>query len=114
MKARDAAAVSALRTTLAAVDNAEAVAPPAPAPLVEGVIAGAVAGVGATEVPRVELSDDQVAAIVAAEVADRRATAADYEAAGQSARADRLTAEADVLASHLDSHPAEDPAEDPA
>lgn len=103
MKARDAAAVNALRTALAAVDNAEAVAVPATAatPLVEGVIAGAAAGVGATEAPRRVLTEDEVAAIVAAEVDERRAAAGDYRDAGQFGRAARLTAEADALAAHL-------------
>jgi uncharacterized protein YqeY len=103
MKARDAAAVNALRTALAAIDNAEAVAVPAPAtgPLVEGVIAGAAAGVGATEVARRELTEDAVVAIVTAEVDERRAAAADYRDAGQFGRAARLTAEADALATHL-------------
>jgi hypothetical protein len=101
-KERDAEAVAALRTALAAVDNAEAVAPPTPGPLTGGVIAGAAAGVGATEAPRVELTEGQVAAVVAAEVAERRAAAAEYRAAGHADRADRLTAEADALDLHLD------------
>lgn len=107
MKARDAAAVNALRTALAAVDNAEAVAGPtaATAPLVEGVIAGAAAGVGATEVARRELTEDEVTAIVAAEVDERRAAADDYRTAGQFGRAARLTAEADALAAHLPDPP---------
>lgn len=103
MKARDAAAVNGLRTALAAIDNAEAVAVPAStaAPLVEGVIAGAAAGVGATEVARRELTEDEVVAIVAAEVAERRDAADEYRTAGQFGRAARLTAEADALAAHL-------------
>jgi hypothetical protein len=102
MKARDAVAVAALRSALAAVGNAEAVAPAGgPAPLTDGVIAGAVAGVGATEAARRELTDDEVAAIVRAEVDDRRAAAADYEAAGHPDRAARLSAEADALDAHL-------------
>jgi len=103
MKARDAAAVNALRTALAAIDNAEAVAVPAaaPGPLAEGVIAGAKAGVGTTEVARRELTEDEVVAIVTAEVDERRAAADDYRDAGQFGRAARLTAEADALAAHL-------------
>lgn len=102
MKERDAVAVGALRTALAAVDNAEAVAPPGgPAPLIDGVIAGAATGVGATEAVRRELTEDEVAAIVRAEIDARRSAAADYEAAGHPARAARLSAEADTLAPHL-------------
>ena len=102
MKARDVAGVSALRTALAAVDNAEAVPGSPdhdhePGPLAEGVIAGAAAGVGATEAARRELTEEQVTAVVAAEVAERRAAAADYGAAGHDERAARLTAEADAL-----------------
>lgn len=100
LKARDQVAVAALRSALAAIDNAQAVAAP-PAPRSGGVIAGAVAGLGAGEAPRRDLSPADVAAIVRAEVADRRAAAADYERAGQVDAATRLTAEADVLAALL-------------
>jgi uncharacterized protein YqeY len=64
------------------------------------VIAGAVAG-GAGEAARRDLSEPETAAIVRAEVADRRSAAADYERAGRPDRAARLTAEADTLAAHL-------------
>jgi uncharacterized protein len=100
LKARDQAAVAALRSALAAIDNAQAVEAP-PAPRTGGVIAGAVTGLGAGEAPRRELFEGDIAAIVRAEVADRRAAAADYESGGQVDAAARLTAEADVLAAHL-------------
>jgi uncharacterized protein YqeY len=100
MKARDHAAVAALRSALAAIDNAQAVEGP-PAPRSGGVIAGAVPGLGAGDAPRRELSEDDVAAIVSAEIGERRAEAADYERAGQVDAAARLTAESDVLAAHL-------------
>jgi uncharacterized protein YqeY len=100
LKARDRAAVAALRSALAAIDNAQAVEAP-PAPRSGGVVAGAVTGLGAGDAPRRELSQGDIAAIVRAEVADRRAAAADYERAGQVDAAARLTAEADVLAAHL-------------
>jgi uncharacterized protein YqeY len=60
-----------------------------------------VTGFGAGEAPRRELSEGDIAAIVRAEVADRRAAAADYERGGQVDAAARVTAEADVLAAHL-------------
>ena len=101
MKARDAATVAALRSALAALDNAEAVAPPPAPALQDGVIAGAVAGLGAGEAARAELSEARMAEIVGAEVADRRAAAADYAQAGRAERAARLTAEADALAGFL-------------
>lgn len=100
LKARDHAAVAALRSALAAIDNAQAVEAP-PAPRSRGVVAGAVIGLGAGDVPRRRLSESDIAAIVRAEVADRRVAATDYERAGQGDAAARLTAEADVLAVHL-------------
>jgi hypothetical protein len=60
MKARDTVAVKALRSALSAIDNAEA-ADPADADDVQlGVIAGGVAGLGAGEVARRQLSADEV------------------------------------------------------
>jgi uncharacterized protein YqeY len=102
MKAHDQVAVGALRSALGAVDNAEAVdASHAPAQQ-PGVIAGGVAGLGAGEVPRLVLGEEDVAAIVRAEVAARRAPAAEYEAAGHADRADRLRAEAAAVEAVLD------------
>jgi uncharacterized protein len=105
MKARDAAAVAALRSALAAIDNAEAIeGRPASASAsmsTGGVIAGAAPGLGAGEAERLDLSERQIVDIVRAEVADRRSAAAGYERAGQPDRAARLTAEADTLAAHL-------------
>jgi uncharacterized protein YqeY len=100
LKARDQAAVAALRSALAAIDNAQAVEAP-PAPRSGGVVAGAVTGLAAGDVPRRRLSESDIAAIVRAEVADRRVAATDYERAGQVDAAARLTAEADVLAAYL-------------
>jgi uncharacterized protein YqeY len=71
------------------------------APRSGGVVAGAVTGLGAGDAPRRELFEADIVAVVRAEVADRRAAAADYERAGQVDAAARLTAEADVLAAHL-------------
>src|SRR2546421_1109786 len=57
MKARDLTAVAALRMTLGAIDNAEAVdVSDAPSPK-GGVIAGAVTGLGAGEATRRSLSE---------------------------------------------------------
>jgi uncharacterized protein YqeY len=101
MKARDHVALAALRSALAAIDNAEAVARPrAPEPR-GGVIAKAAAGLGAGEAVRLELSDSQITDIVRAEVADRRLAATGYERAGRPDDAARLMAEADVLMAHL-------------
>jgi uncharacterized protein YqeY len=104
MKARDPAVVAALRSALAAIDNAEAV-DPAHAPAVglgAGPVAKAVAGLGAGEVPRRLLTADEETAVVAAEVAERRAAASQYDQLGRADDARRLRTEADVLAAHLD------------
>ncbi|HKA84176.1 MAG TPA: hypothetical protein VKD21_09960 [Acidimicrobiales bacterium] len=100
LKARDQVAVAALRSAVSAIDNAQAVEAP-PAPRSGGVIAGAVTGLGAGDAARRELSEDDIAAIVSYELAERRRAAADYERAGQIDAAARLRAEADVLAAHL-------------
>jgi uncharacterized protein len=103
MKARDAAAVAALRSALAAVDNAEAVeAAPPPTAATHPDLAGTTVGVGATEAGRRDLEEAEVERLVRAEVTDRRAAAQAYERAGRHDRARRLRAEADVLGSHLD------------
>jgi uncharacterized protein len=109
MKERDAAAMSALRSALAAIDNAAAVpasrqgpAAPSEAPPSENVpIAGGVAGLG-SEVARRAVTEEEAAAIAAAEAADRRAAASDYRAAGRADRADRLLSEARAIESALE------------
>ncbi|MBX5440201.1 MAG: hypothetical protein IRZ32_01595 [Solirubrobacteraceae bacterium] len=103
-RARDPVAAGALRTALAAIENAEAVAPP-PRRADDGSggsrIAGTAGPLGAGEAPRAELSEDEARAIVVAEVEERRAAAAGYEARGEAGRAARLRSEADVLAGQL-------------
>lgn len=98
MKARDAVAVSALRSALAAIDNAEAVdvsqAPPA---VDHPDVAGSAVGLRATEVQRRSLTEAQVDQTVRAEVTERLAAARDYERLGRREHAERLSAEADVL-----------------
>jgi uncharacterized protein YqeY len=103
MRRRDAAAVSALRSTLAAIDNAEAVDPSHAPSATSGAIAGAVGGLGAAEVPRVQLSEHEVAALVRAAIDERHDAAAQYERLGQSDRVARLRDEAAALAEHIDS-----------
>jgi hypothetical protein len=117
MKARDRSAVTALRSALAAIDNAEVVdpanTPPATArrpgpgkappgdPPGEGRIAGAALGVGAAEVERRTLTPAETQAIVREEVTERQAAADAYERAGRSGPAERLRAEAEVLTAYL-------------
>jgi uncharacterized protein YqeY len=100
MRARDKAAVSALRATLAALDNAEAV------PVDEAAARGPAleqspVGVGVTEAARRELSERDVVDIVRAEAAERTEAAAQLTAAAHAARAARLREEATVLLSLL-------------
>jgi uncharacterized protein YqeY len=96
MRARDLVAMSVLRATLAAIDNAEA--PSATAEDLRGAtIEHSPYGVGMREVPRRTLSDADVEDLVRGEVADRSTAAAAYVRAGETQRADRLRAEAAVL-----------------
>jgi uncharacterized protein YqeY len=107
IKGRDAVAVAALRSALAAIDNAEAVAPPPglTAEATHARLAGTVAGMGAAEAERRALSEAQVEEIVQGEVDERRTAADAYERAGRPDQAGRLRAEADVLGGHLARRP---------
>ncbi|MGC5345637.1 hypothetical protein PZB75_00670 [Streptomyces sp. AM 4-1-1] len=103
MRARDKVAVSALRATLAALDNAEAVP-------VDGAEARGLAleqspvGAGATEAMRRELSEHDVADVVRAEATERLDVAAQLTAPAHADRVARLRAEAAVLFRFLDGH----------
>jgi uncharacterized protein len=99
MKTGDRAAVVALRCTIAAIDNAEAVDRPASAAGL--AIEQTPVGVGAADVERRVLTEEQVARIVRAEVAERKAAARDYDRAGRPGDAERLRREATALAAHL-------------
>lgn len=103
IKARDRVAVAALRTTLAAIDNAEAVDAQAGAPRAAGNshIAGASAGVGSSDVPRRALSDADIDTIVREQLAERRDAAAEYDRLGRSHEADALRREAAVLKGYV-------------
>ena len=92
LKARDTASISALRSALGAIGNAEAVAPePAQAPGTDSAhVAGAVAGLGASEAPRRTLTEGEVDGIVRGEVTEREAAAEQYERGGRGTEAARL------------------------
>jgi uncharacterized protein len=90
---RDQVAVSALRTTLAAMANAEA--PPAPP------VPAREPPTHRPDVDRLELSDDDRRAIVAAEIADRRQTMAVYERHDRPAEAAELARQIEVLEAYL-------------
>ncbi|MCX5384324.1 GatB/YqeY domain-containing protein [Streptomyces sp. NBC_00083] len=106
MRARDKAAVSALRSALAALDNAEAV--PAGAAELRGVsVEESPVGVGVTEAARRELSERETADIVRREIAERRSAAAELTSAAHAGHAARLHEEAAVLHRFLDEQAAQ-------
>jgi uncharacterized protein len=97
-------AVSALRSALAALDNAEAVRPGEDfQPEVSQHIAGGVAGVGAAEVERRVLDVESQRALVRAEIESSLTAAMTYQQHGQRTRAAELRMGADVLAAVLNS-----------
>ncbi|MFD3307448.1 hypothetical protein [Streptomyces sp. NPDC058694] len=101
MRARDKAAVSALRSALAALDNAEA-APVDEAQLRGMALEQSPVGAGATEAVRCELNEREVMDVVRAEAAERLEAAAQLTAPAHTDRAARLRAEAAVLLRLLD------------
>ncbi|AEW98355.1 GatB/YqeY domain-containing protein [Streptantibioticus cattleyicolor] len=101
MRARDKAAVSALRSTLAALDNAEAV-PVDDDRMRGGALEHSPLGAGTTEAVRRELTESTVADIVRAEATERLEAAAQLTTPAHADRAARLRAEASVLVGFLD------------
>lgn len=107
MKARDKDAVAALRTALAAIDNAEAVPPVPTVPTVAGPaatsesIAGAAVGLRSTEVTRRELTPDDLQVVLRAQIDERHTEAATYDGLGRADAAERLRREAAVLETYL-------------
>lgn len=100
-KARDTATTAVLRSTLAAISNAEAL-PVAEASLAgDGPIAGAAMGVGATEAVRRDLTDDDIRAIISGEQTERISAATDLESHGAQEKAEQLRVEAELLEAYL-------------
>ena len=97
-KQRDAIRVSALRSALSAIDNAET--PDGPVPTA-GALSESAVGPGAAEVQRRALTDGEIRALLTAEVDERRAAAAQLAANGADERAGTVRAEAAVLSSLL-------------
>jgi uncharacterized protein YqeY len=96
-RARRGFAVTVLRETLAAIDNAEAADPssaPAPEP---GIIAGSVAGLGRGEVQRRVLSPEAVALVFERERAERQAAKEQYIALGRHDEAEVLRQQLELL-----------------
>ncbi|GAA1150729.1 hypothetical protein [Ornithinicoccus hortensis] len=114
IRGRDRTAVSALRSAIAAVENAEASPLPAAPETSAGAdptpdeprIAGSSVGLRAGETDRLVLTAEEVARIVTAEVTDREAAAQEMAALGREDRAERLREEADVIRRVLDARPA--------
>jgi len=94
LRSRDRVATQALRSALAAIDNAEAV----PTNTRAGAIEAAATGVGSTEAARHRLSPEDLADILRREIEERRAAAEEYAAAPDTAA--RLHAEAEVIAAY--------------
>ena len=101
MRARDAISISALRSAIAALDNAEAVPVEAEPTTSSSHIAGAVTGIGAAEAQRRQLTEADVIDILRREISERLTAAEDAEHARATAHAERLRAEAKVLAAYL-------------
>ena len=113
MKARDQQAVAALRSTLARIDNAEAVDADAlddealdarPALHSGGghpAVAGSVLGVGAAEVDRRVLTPEEMAALVRDDVEEREIAAEVLVRVGRPDQAERLRAQAKLLTTYL-------------
>lgn len=106
MKARDRAAVAALREAIAAISNAETglVSDSATAQTLSEHVAGAAAAGRAERIVR-EQTDDEMAILARALVAERRAQADHLRELGRPEAADALVAEADALTIRLDAYP---------
>lgn len=93
MKERNRPAVSAIKSALSAIDNAGAVA----AVPVDSTAPLGPAGF-APDVPRRELTEDEIVALVRAEADELRAAAEEYEGYGKAERAQELRSALRVLA----------------
>jgi hypothetical protein len=94
-----------LRTALSAIANAEAQPDPEETPVSlrsEGSIAGAAAGVGASEAARRTLDEQDARHILEAERNECLAAAEDLTARGAQSQADALYADAAILEQYLD------------
>ncbi|KMO74384.1 hypothetical protein BST22_15385 [Mycolicibacterium chubuense] len=102
--ARDQDRISALRTLIAAVDNAEAVPVNDDAlRWTDGPIAGSASGVRSTEVPRRQLAMTDVHAVLRDLIGEYDTHTRDYRSMGRHDAADRLRRRADTLRGYLDS-----------
>ena len=97
-KDRDATRVSALRSALSAIDNAETPDVDVPA---AGAIADSAAGLGAAEVPRRTLTDAEIRTLLRTEVEERLQAAERIDASGRPELSAPVRAEAAMLADLL-------------
>ena len=95
-KDRDSTRVSALRSVLSAIDNAETPEGARVDAPSSGTIAGGVVGLGAAEVARRELTDAQIRELVHAEIDERLTATRDFTVGGRPERAATLRAEVAV------------------
>lgn len=106
MRERDRAVASAIRSALAALDNAEAVPVASVAGPADGAsehVATANVGVGSSDAPRRELSAAEEREVVSGEVAELRSAAQELAALGSTDRAKDLRRAAHLIAEALDS-----------
>jgi uncharacterized protein YqeY len=112
MRERDHA-VGALRSAIAALDNAEAIEVreerESRPPSTSLHVAGARSGLGAGEAHRRVLTAQEQRAVLENEIASRRATADDLDRGGRHEIATRLRTEAEILATVLDAPDAAPP-----
>jgi uncharacterized protein YqeY len=102
LKKRDPDALAALRTAMAAIDNAEAVpAPAASVPTTSAYVAGARGGLGSSEAARRQLSASELRAILRGQIDEHSREAERYEALGHADAAERLRRQARTLATYL-------------
>jgi uncharacterized protein YqeY len=98
IKARESDHVSALRTAIAAIDNAEAVeATQVSETATSEHFAGAHVGLGVTEADRRHLGINEIRDILRAQITERDAEADRYEVLGKADAAARLRREAAAL-----------------
>lgn len=97
MKERNKASASTIKSALAAIDNAEAVP-------IEDTDPSAPLGTAglARDVPRRDLTDADIAAILHAEAEELRTALAEYESYGRTDNAEEMRAALRVLARYVD------------
>jgi hypothetical protein len=98
---RHATRVSALRSALSAIDNAETPDDARVDAPLSATIAGGVVGLGAAEVAQRELSDAQIRYLLQGEIDERLTAVLDFTSVGHTERAATLQAEAAVLSDLL-------------